>query len=184
MAVDRADVGETQVFRTASRDLGWPVTSSRARSAPCPEAAGPGARDAVGDVLGARRGARISDSPRQIGSTSRLCGGAIDMSLSVRITNSRRPIWPALFSASRPLPARDRAVADNRDPHLPRILPHLRAAIAKDPRRREIEVEEWAASEERVVFGFRSLGDPLQPVLSGAGVRMRSRRPGFTILCG
>src|SRR3954447_24371773 len=105
-------------------------------------------------------------------------GGAIDMSLSLRMTISRLSMDPALFIASYAMPAVIEPSPMTQTTFLG--LP-IRSPATAMPSPAEIEVEEWP-----VPNGSYSLSDrlvkPERPP-PWRRVRMRSRRP-VRILCG
>jgi len=80
---------------------------------------------------------------RQIGRHPRRRAGAIDMSLSLRMTISREFIAPALFMGLIGHARRHRTVADHGDDIV--LEPREGRAPTAMPSAAEIEVEEWAA---------------------------------------
>ncbi len=100
------------------------------------------------------------------------------MSLSFRITSRLQSATPALFSASKAMPAVSAPspmMATAR-----RSSPLIFAASAM-PSAAEIEVLEWAVPKASCTLSLRC-GKPLRPP-SWRSVDMRSRRP-VRILCG
>ena len=98
MPVDRSDVGKAQLLeqRAAARHAGHEAMRPPRAG---PERLGQGAREPVGDLLeGVQRACRHRG--RRGSFDIAPTGGAIDISLSLRITNIRRFSAPALFIAS------------------------------------------------------------------------------------
>ena len=105
-------------------------------------------------------------------------GGAIDFSVSFRMTNRLRSSAPALFSASSAMPAEIEpslitAIAS------PVCIPMSRPIV--NPKVAEIEVERWAAPNGSKADSDRLVKPDSPP--SCRRVRMRPRRPVST-LCG